>query len=97
MKKEIKTLLEQEEGRLDLNSMFYLKRWILKKDTDILGRDEEHLAIEMNTRYKSSRAITSRDISGIMQEIKLAMVEMMDEYRDDLVKRFSGGEINKYL
>ena len=97
MKAELKELLESKDGKLEINSMFTLRRWILDPDTDIIGRSGDHLIIEMNNRYKSHRDIKSRNTKGIMEEVSKYMMELMDEYKEDLVRRFEGGQIGKYL
>lgn len=97
MKNKLKELLSQDDGVLKINSMFYLKRWVLNPETDILGRSEEHLTLVMNNRYKTSKRITSRDTKGIMEEVSLYMSEMMDNYKEDIIRRFKGGMISEYF
>ena len=39
--------------------------------------------------------ITSRDTQGIMQEVSNAMANMIDEYKEALVKLWNGGLLLK--
>lgn len=95
MKKELKELLSQDEGRLQINELFAIRRWVLHKDTDILGREGEYLELEMTNKYGKTRSasirIESRDTKGIMQEVEAGMSKMMDELRDTLVRSWNGG------
>lgn len=97
MKKEINELLSKEEGILELNSMFCLKKYTLKPEDDILGRDESHLRLCIKNRYQSEKEITARTFPEIAKEISEGMDEMMSDYKEDLIKRFNGGELSKYL
>lgn len=96
MKKEIKDLLKQDEGKLKINEAFKLVRWKLNPETDILGQDGEYLRLEMLTvndgrRNFYSKEIKSRDVQGIMDEVATGMNEIMAKYTDQLVRRWKGG------
>lgn len=95
MKKELNQLLAQDNGTLQINELFALKRWKLHKETDILGRDGEYLELEMTNKYGKTRSgsirIESRDTAGIMKEVEKAMAEMMDELKNTLIKSWNGG------
>lgn len=94
MKKELKKLLSSECAVLQINELFRLRRWILKKDLDFLGRDEEYLKLEMTTKYGKNAScsiyIESRDFEGIVKEVEKAMSKMMDELRDTLLRNLKG-------
>ena len=95
MKKEIKELLEQKDGFLQINELFQLHRWVLEENTDVLGRNGDYLELEMTNKYGKTRSgsvrIESRDVQGIMQEVSDAMEKMMDEFKNTLVRYWNGG------
>lgn len=97
MKKEIKDLLNKENGTLKINELFELRRWTLNPETDIIGRDGEFLELEMTNKYGKTRSgsirIESRDVEGIQKEVAAAMESMMDEYKRALVGSWRGGRI----
>lgn len=97
MKKEILNLLNQDSARLDINSLFYLTRERVTRENDMLNRDIDNLYLNMNTRYQSMTEIKSRDFAGVQKEIREAMEKMIDNYKNDLLRRFDGGQISKNL
>ena len=80
---------------LQINELFALRRWVLHKDTDLLGREGNYLELEMTNKYGKTRSgairIESRDTAGIMKEVEVAMNKMMDEFKDRLIKHWNGG------
>lgn len=93
MKKELKALLNQDEGSLKINEYFTLRRWTLKKETDLLGRTGDFLKLEMNDRLMRSVMIESRNTEDIINEVSKAIVTLMNETAEDMAKRFEGGII----
>ena len=95
MKKEIKELLEQKDGFLQINELFKLHRWVLEENTDVIGRTGDYLELEMTNKYGKTRSgairIESRDVQGIMQEVSAAIEKMMDEFKNTLVRYWNGG------
>lgn len=98
MKKEIKNLLEQDNGEWKINEAFKLVRWTLKPDEDSTGRSGEYLKLEMipvndGRRNYFHKEIESRDVHGIIDEVAAAMDEIMEQYTSQLVNRWKGGLI----
>lgn len=91
LSKEFKDLLAQESGELKLNDYFYLKRWTLKPETDVLGRAGEYLQLMAYDNRMGSVRIESRDTEGITAEVEKAMIKLMTDYAENLAKRFKGG------
>ncbi len=96
LSKEIKGLLEKENGELQINEAFKLVRWTLKKDDDVIGREGEHLKVEMipvndGRRNFFAKEIESRDVQGIIDEVAAGMEEILEKYSEQLVSRWKGG------
>lgn len=95
MKKELKELLSEQDGLLQINEMFKLHHWILNNESDILGRSGDFLELEMANKNGKVRSgairIESRDVQGIMQEVSLAMEKMLEQYKESLVRYWNGG------
>lgn len=93
MKKEIKELLEMDDGYMKINELFTLHHWRFNESTDFLGREGDYLEITLNSSgRKGSRMLEFREVDDIIKEIEFDMKDMMDEYASELVKRFANGK-----
>ncbi len=100
MKEELKKLLQEKsepDSFLQINELFTLHRIFCTPDNDPLKmeRNIDRLMLEMTNKNANVRAgsyeIKARDTSNMMMEIADAMQKMLDEYKDNLVKRWRGG------
>lgn len=98
MKKELMNLLKEENAYLKLNELFQLHRWQLHSDTDILHREAEFLELVMTNECGKTRScairITSRDFKNMESEIEKAMLIMLDQYSEKLLRDFRNGYLS---
>ena len=91
MKKEIKTMLQAEEARYDINGVFSLRY----NKHDIFGTKVDALKLEFNPsgggRYHKSAYIQSRTDDEIVHEITLIMAQMLNTYTEDMIRSVRGG------
>lgn len=94
MKNEINAMLNADHATLRINDYFYLRRWQLHRDTDILGRDGDCLELVLDFKgvFARTQSIKSRTVHGIQGEVSDAMVSMMRDASDAMVRRWRGGQ-----
>lgn len=91
MRKEIESMLQAEEARYDINGVFALRY----HKHDAFGAEVNALKLEFNPagggRYHQSADIQSRTAGEILTEIAPIMEQMLDTYKEDMIRSVSGG------
>ena len=91
MRKEIEAMINTEEARYDINGVFSLRY----HKHDALGVEVNALRLEFSPagggRYHQSADIQSRTASEILAEIAPIMEQMLDTYKEDMIRSVSGG------
>lgn len=95
MKKEILNLIESNEGKFVLNNISYLRRWT----NSAIGENVDKLVIEFeninNVNFGvASKEIVARDYKGIINEIKVATREYLQEVSNRICSNLKCGYIN---
>lgn len=97
MKREIKSLLNQDKGTLRLNNIAYLERL----QTDIMGNDVDILRIifdrinDVDFSGRSGVTIKSRDYDGIIQECTENINTFLSSVSAELCTNLKAGYRNK--
>lgn len=89
--KDIENILKVENGTCEINNLCFLKKWTVNRNNkkiDVLTL--EFYAIN-GRRYVGIYTINSRDFNGVLNEIKSAINDGLQEINDRLIKDINAG------
>lgn len=101
MKKELEALLNSNNGTLQINELFRLRRISHDADNDPtgLGRTVDSLKLEMTAKDAKNVPypveITFRTFEDIKDEVAVGMRHMLGCYTENVVARWNGGELKE--
>lgn len=99
MKREIMNLIKSEKGELRLNELFYLRKYQLNPETDILGRRGKYLEVILESEYIAYSLSYKIDLEIVTsyQDIINLIAEHMESilrvYEHNLIATFKGGRL----